>query len=236
MWISAGRERRTVGRCNFGAKLLRNAGRGCPRNTARIPVCRDDTFQRSGTRSLRGVFSGGGVNFSCAEVGGPAMRSFRGQIAVLRSKVNDITYTSKVTTLAGTFLGVLRTKSRVITTYKLCNKAIRLFSSLGPFKVSMGCIGRGGPRTFRTRVARGAQLIFTRAVNGPGLSIASVRTITRITRGRSMPLVMSGAITAPCLVRPLGLKTSVIIRSSSGCVGKDDSTVDNVLIYNGNLG
>lgn len=199
-------------------------------NSALAPVCRIDTFSRDSTRRLRGIFGGETPNCTCSQVNGPAMASFRGEVTSVRGNINTITYSSNVTTIAVTLLGVLRSNSRMVTDTNLFNKAVSLFKSLRPFKVIAQCIGGIATRRVRPLVGRGAGTIFTRLVNGPKLRVTSLSTMSRLIRSRNIPLVVSDAATAPCLVRPFRRNTSVIIRSSSGCVGNNKGSVDKVVI------
>lgn len=132
------------GAVEFGADLLRTNIAGRAGNSALPPMCRADTFRRRGTTSLRGVFRGGTPNCYCAEITGPAVATFRGEVAGLRKKVTSITYTSNVTTLVGAFLGVLDDKSRLVSDTDLCNNAVSLFRSLRTFNVAAECIRGGG--------------------------------------------------------------------------------------------
>lgn len=186
-------------------------------NTETMPVCRGGTCRFGGASRTTSLFTLGRPKCVCDEVRGPAMDMFRREITLLRKKINTLTLTDKRSTVALTVLGVTRTKSRVVTTSGLCNNACGLFTiALPGCKVGIGLISPGRPRGFHGTVASGAGTVFTRAVKGPDLGVLSVRGMTTVTRRGNIPLVISGAFTAPCLYEPVRRKTSVIVRSTAG--------------------
>lgn len=86
----------------------------------------------------------------------------------------------------------------------VCKNAFGLFNiALGGLNVRYAFVSTG---TSRRRVSRtfhpGAGTLFNRAVSGPDVSILSVRGFTHVTRGRNIPLVISGAFTAPVGYHP----------------------------------
>lgn len=100
--------------------------------------------------------------------------------------------------------GVYRTKSRVIYSSAVCNKAFGLFNiAVGGLNVRIAFIS---PSTSRRRVSTtfhpGAGTLFNRALSGPNVDILSVRGFTHVTRDRNIPLVISGAFTAPVGYHP----------------------------------
>lgn len=84
--------------------------------------------------------------------------------------------------------------------------------------------------TITTTVRPGAHLILVRAPSGPRLTIASVRTITSLTRRTGTCLTYSGAISSPVVRRPLGYKTSFIVRTAAGCLTNRDSMVKKTIV------
>lgn len=100
--------------------------------------------------------------------------------------------------------GVYRTNSRVIASGRVCNNAFGLFNiALGGLNVRYAFMGPGTDRRrVRGTFHPGAGIIFNRAVDGPNYTILSVRGFTHVTRGGNIPLVMSGAFTAPVGYHP----------------------------------
>lgn len=96
--------------------------------------------------------------------------------------------------------------------------------------MAAGFISPSRRGTFRGTVSRGAGTIFVRSLNGPGSGVVSVRRITDVTRSRGVPLMVSDAFTAPCLLEPFRCNTSVIIRSTAGFVNNRNATLNNMVI------
>lgn len=200
-------------------------------STHTIPVCRAASCMFRSSRRTTSHFNLHSTKGVCNHLAGSARKIFRTHITTLRKKITNLTITSNTTTIACTLRGVLKINSRVITTSGLCNNSFGLVArALTTRNVARAVMGIGSLRTLRTTVQRGAGTICIRAFNGPGSSIAGVSTITRITRHRGVPLVISGAFNAPCLVHPVRRKTSVIIRSTAGFVNKRKSDLKKIVI------
>lgn len=145
--------------------------------------------------------------------------------------MNNLTITSKTTTIACTVRGVAHSNSRVITTGAVCKNACGLLTrALPTCKMAAAFMSPSSLFGFRQTVHRGAGTVFVRALKGPGSGVVSVSTMTTVTRGCQVPLVISGAFNAPCLVHPVRRKTSVIMRSTAGFVNKRNDSLKKIVI------
>lgn len=200
-------------------------------STQTIPVCRAAScIFRSSTRTTThfDLRSGKGV---CNQLAGPARDMLRRQITTLRKKMTTLTMTSKTTTVDCTFRGVAHANSRVMSTHAVCKKACGLLTRAFPgHKVRAAFMSTRGPRGIRRTVQPGAGTMFVRDLKGPGYALISVTHVTRVTRHRRVPLLVSGAFTAPCLLHPVRRNTSVIVRSTAGFVKKRNASLKNVVI------
>lgn len=152
-------------------------------------------------------------------------------MTTLRKKMTKLTITSNTTTVACTFRGVAHTNSRVMTTGAVCKKDCGLLTrALPDCKVAAAFISPDSLSGFRGTVRSGAGTMFVRALNGPGSGVVSVRTMSRVTRHRGVPLVVSGAFNAPCLVHPVRRNTSVMMRSTAGFVNKRNASLKKMVM------
>lgn len=200
-------------------------------STETIPVCLASSCMFRGYRRTTSHFKLGSTKGVCKHLAGPARSVFRREVTTLRNNITTLTMNSKTTTLACTFRTVTRTKSRVMTTGGVCNNACGLLTrALPSCNVRTAFMSPFGCRRVRTTVGSGAGTVRVRALKGPGSRIISVRGVTKVTRGRKVPLVISGAFTAPCLIHPVRRNTSVIMRSTAGFVNKRKAAVNNIVV------
>lgn len=153
-------------------------------------------------------------------------------MTVLRNNITNVLASDNRTTGFCTIFGVTDTNSRIISDTTVCNNAFGLFGiAVHGLNVGFAFISPATDRSrVRTTVRPGAGYVFNRAVSGPDLSVVSVRAFTGITRGGKVPLVVSGAFTAPVGYEPFRFKYSVIARSAAGCVRNRTSAVNNTVI------
>lgn len=202
-------------------------------STETMPVCRASSCMFEGYSRTTTHFKLTSTNGVCKHLAGPARSMFRGEVTTLRNNSTTLTMTSNTTTVACAVRGLTRRKSRVMSTGGVCKKSFGLLRRALPgCKVAAAFISVFGLRRIRGTVRRGAGTICVRALNGPGSSMISVRTVTGVTRGRGVPLIMSGAFTAPCLMEPVRCNTSVIIRSTAGFVNKRKAAVNKIVVRN----
>lgn len=223
----------TAGGLRFRALRLRMKRRrpSPTASTHTIPVCRAASCMFRGSTRTTTHFNLRSPNGVCKHLAGSARNIFRRHITTLRKKITKLTMTSKTTTVACTFRGVAHTNSRIMTTGAVCKNACGLLTrALPACNIATAFISPNSLSGFRGTVRRGAGTIFVRALKGPGSGVVSVRTITRVTRHRRVPLVVSGAFNAPCLVHPVRRKTSVIMRSTAGFVNNRKASLNNIVI------
>lgn len=169
-----------------------------------LPVMRDAAFHCADDSRVKELFSLRRSKCFCAELRGPAGSTMTTGVYSVRKKMTTVLASSKRTTGFCTVVGVTRRNSRVMYTSTLCNNACGLFTravhgvNIGTAFMSPSYARRRLGTTFR----RGAGTIFKRAVTGPTLAVFSFRGFTGTTRTRGMPLVMSGAFTAPVGYHP----------------------------------
>lgn len=200
-------------------------------NTETIPVCRAASCIFGGSSRTRTHFTLGSTNGVCNELAGSARSMFRGEVTTLRNKITTLTATSNTTTVSCAVHSLTITNSRIITSGAVCNNACGLLRrALPSCNVAAAFMSPSSVDGFRGTVRSGAGLLCVRALNGPGSGITSVRRVTGMTRGCGVPLIISGAFTAPCLMEPVRCNTSVIIRSTAGFVNNRNATVNKMVI------
>ncbi len=123
----------------------------------------------------------------------------------VRNNATTVLASSNRTTSFFSVFGVTNYNSRVITSSTVCNKACGLFTiALGEVNVSFAFISPSYDSSrLHTTFGPGAGTIFNRAVTGPSLAILSVGHFTGVTRRGNIPLVISGAFTAPIRYEPV---------------------------------
>lgn len=172
----------------------------------RVPVCRDAAFGCSSDSTVNELFSLRSDKCFCDHLRGPSGSVATTGVTSLRNNVTTVLASDNRTTGFFTLFGVYRANDRVITSSTVCNNACGLLNiAVGGVNVSIAFISRSLPRRRLTGTFEpGAETVFNRAVAGPAISILSVRGFTELTRSRNIPLVISGAFTAPMGYRPVG--------------------------------
>ncbi len=207
----------------FRSGTMRNTLKARPvANTMDVPVFRSMAFHRPRLN--------GSANFSCDHLRGPAERRLRHAVTVLRNNVGNFTFSDKRTTGVSIF-SLLGINSRVVVSSSVCNNARHVIGSIfNGCNVRRADISLNSLSTIGTTVGPGAGVVFVRAPAGPIVGITSVRRLSGVTGRVNTLAIISGAFLAPCFRGPLGLNTSVIARSSAGCLNKRGSAVSNVII------
>ncbi len=125
-------------------------------------------------------------------------------VTTLRNNITNVLASSNRTTGFCTIFGVYRDNSRFMYSATVCNNACGLFDiAVGGLNVRVAFISRGtSRRRVRGTFHPGAGYLFNRAVSGPNYRILSVRGFTHVTRHGNIPLVISGAFTAPVGYHP----------------------------------
>ncbi len=199
-------------------------------NSHMAPVCRAASCMFSSPRRTTGEFTLGRKKGVCAELAGPAARTFRGEVTTVRKKATTCTATDKVSTVFCAVVGLASINSGVMSTSGLCNKACRLFrGALRRLNHAIAFMSSRSPRLFRRTVSRGAGTVCMRSVKGPGLSVPSFSELTRVTRSRKVPLVTSGAINVKSM-EPFSRNISVVSSSTAGCVNKRKAALNKVVV------
>ncbi len=193
-----------VGGLGVRAGYIRNNCAPGGNRPERVPVCRDAACGCSADRSVNGLFSLRTDNCFCAELRGPAGSCITTGVYRLRNNATTVLASSNRTTGFCSVFGVTSYNSRVIYSSSVCNKAFGLFSiAVTGVNVRFAFMAPSyDSDRLRTTFGPGAGTMFNRAVTAPTLAILSVREFTSTTRSRNMPLVVSGAFTAPVGYEP----------------------------------
>jgi len=170
------------------------------------------------------------LRFDYSRSGNPTRQSLEACLAALEHGAFAFAFASGCAA-ATTLLHTLAPGDHVVCGDDVYGGTYRLFVRvMGTFGIETTFVDASDPERFAAAFTPRTKLAWVESPTNPLLKLADIQALSRLTRGRGVPLVVDNTFASPILQQPLALGADVVLHSATKYLNGHSDVVGGALI------
>ncbi len=201
-----------------------------------VPVYRTSSFVFKSAEHAANLFALKEFGNIYSRLGNPTNAVLEDRVTALEGGAASVAAASGTAAIFNTIVTIAKVGDEIVAASNLYGGTYTLFDAILPdLGITAKFADARDPKSFERAIGAKTKLIYVETIGNPVLDVADIPAIAAIAKKHSLPLVVDGTFTTPCLLKAIELGANIVINSLTKWLGGHGSAIGGIVTDGGNF-